>query len=209
MGASASVIARSIRLGLTGGIGSGKSTVAQMLASQGAALIDADALSRAATAAEGVAIEAIRTAFGPEFIDVSGALDRDRMRTLVFEDPSARSRLEGIVHPAVGRSIAAAAAHARESGHGLIVYDIPLLTESSRWACTLDAVLVVDCLETTQVQRVQQRSGLAIEVIQAIMASQSSRARRRAAADIVLFNDGITLAQLDAQVRQIGAWFGL
>ena len=209
MGAGATVMTRSIRLGLTGGIGSGKSTVAQMLTSQGAALIDADALSRAATAAGGAAIEAIRTAFGPEFIDVSGALDRERMRTLVFEDPSARSRLEGIVHPIVGRSIAAAATQAHESGHRLLVYDIPLLTESTRWAPTLDAVLVIDCLETTQVQRVQQRSSLAIGVIQAIMASQSSRARRRAAADIVLFNDGITLAQLDAQVRQIGAWFGL
>ena len=201
--------ARSIRLGLTGGIGSGKSTVAQMLAGQGAALIDADALSRAATAPGGAAIETIRTTFGAEFIDATGALDRDRMRALAFADASARSRLESIVHPVVGRSIAAAAVHARESGRGLIVYDIPLLTESTRWACTLDAVLVIDCLEATQVQRVQQRSGLTIEVIQAIMASQSSRARRCAAADVVLFNDGITLAQLDAQVRQIGTWFGL
>ena len=199
----------SLRLGLTGGIGSGKSTAAQMLASQGAALIDADALSRAATAPGGAAIEAIRTAFGTEFIDAAGALDRGRMRALAFTDASARSRLEAIVHPIVVRSIAAAAAHARDSGHGLVVYDIPLLTESARWAPTLDAVLVIDCLEATQVLRVRQRSGLTAEAIRAIMASQSSRARRCAAADAVLYNDGITLAQLDAQVRQIGTWFGL
>lgn len=201
--------ARSIRLGVTGGIGSGKSTVAGMLSARGAALIDADALARAVTAPGGAAIDAIRAAFGASFIDAHGALDRARMRALAFEDTGARARLEQIVHPLVGRAIAAAREQAEQAGRRLIVHDIPLLTESAHWAAQLDAVLVVDCSETTQIARVRARSGLTAKATQAIMATQSSRARRLAAADLVVFNDGLTLDELRTKVHRIAARFDL
>lgn len=136
---------RPLRVGLTGGIGSGKSTLGQMLQRCGAALVDADACARAVTAAGGSAIAAIRQAFGEEFIDPAGALDRARMREKAFSDVGAKARLEGIVHPLVADSIAQATLEATAAGHHLIVLDIPLLVESKRWAPGLDAVLVVDC----------------------------------------------------------------
>ena len=145
---------RPLRLGLTGGIGSGKSTFAAMLRDCGAALIDADAIARAVTEAGGPAIADIRDTFGADYIDAQGALDRVRMRALVFADAGAKERLEAIVHPLVGNAIAQAAAVAAQAGQRLIVFDIPLLTESPRWARQLDAVLVVDCREESQVARV-------------------------------------------------------
>lgn len=198
-----------VHLGLTGGIGSGKSTVAQMFGALGAAVIDADALSRATTAAGGTAIEPIRTHFGAAFIDASGALDRARMRELAFADQSARSRLEAIVHPLVGEAIQRAADQAHQAGRRLIVFDIPLLIESGHWAPRFDAVIVVDCTPETQMRRVMQRSALSSEAVHAIMTAQSPRATRLAAADIVVFNDGITLEELDTKARQIAVWFGL
>ncbi len=198
-----------LRLGLTGGIGSGKSTVGQMLADQGAALIDADQLSRQLTAPRGAAIESIRNTFGDALIDGHGAMHRDRMRELVFSDPSARLRLERIVHPLVAQATQEAASHAVQSGARLIVFDIPLLVESARWAQQLDQVLVVDCAPETQVSRVQQRSALPPETIQGIMASQAPRAVRRAAADMVVHNDGISLQGLRSAVLQIARRFGL
>ncbi|GKT16022.1 dephospho-CoA kinase [Acidovorax sp. SUPP2522] len=198
-----------LRLGLTGGIGSGKSTVGQMLADQGAALIDADRLSRQVTAPGGAAIEPIRDAFGDALIDAHGAMDRDRMRKLVFTDPAARQRLERIVHPLVAQATREAASRAVQSGAALIVFDIPLLVESARWAQQLDQILVVDCTAETQISRVQQRSALARETIEGIMASQAPRAIRRAAADLVVYNDGISLQGLRADVLQIAQRFGL
>ena len=200
---------RPLRLGVTGGIGSGKSTFAAMLRDCGAALIDADAIARAVTEAGGPAIADIRDTFGADYIDAQGALDRVRMRALVFADAGAKERLEAIVHPLVGNAIAHAAAVAAQAGQRLIVFDIPLLTESPRWARQLDAVLVVDCREATQISRVQARSGLGPDAVQAIMATQSSRAVRRAAADIVVYNDGLTLADLHTKVHGIAASFGL
>lgn len=200
---------RGVRLGVTGGIGSGKSTFAGMLAACGAALIDADAISRAATGPGGAAIEPIRSAFGPGAIDAHGALDRARMRALAFADPGARQRLEQIVHPIVGRAIGEQAARAAWDGKKLIVHDIPLLAESSRWAAQLDAVLVVDCPEATQIERVRQRSALADDAIRAIMATQASRLQRRAVADIVVYNDGLTLDALHTKAHQIACRFGL
>lgn len=200
---------RPLRLGVTGGIGSGKSTFAAMLRDCGAALIDADAIARAVTEAGGPAIADIRDTFGADYIDAQGALDRVRMRALVFADAGAKERLEAIVHPLVGNAIAQAAAVAAQAGQRLIVFDIPLLTESPRWARQLDAVLVVDCHEDTQVARVQARSGLDEDAIRAIMATQSSRARRRAAADFVVYNDGLTLSDLQTKARRVAAWFGL
>ena len=185
-----------LRLGLTGGIGSGKSTVAKMLAARGAAVIDSDAIARSVTAANGSAMPAIREAFGPEFVNSDGALDRERMRALVFSDPSAKLRLEAIVHPLVGLATQAQAQAAIQAGHTLLVFDVPLLVESPRWRKLVDQVLVVDCLETTQIERVIARSGLTREAVHNIIQAQATRAQRLAAADITVFNDGLDLAQL-------------
>ena len=189
-----------LRLGLTGGIGSGKSTVAQMLAARGAAVIDSDAIARSVTAANGSAMLAIREAFGPEFVNPEGALDRERMRALVFSDPGAKLRLEAIVHPLVGLATQAQAQAAIQAGHTLLVFDVPLLVESPRWRKLVDQVLVVDCLETTQIERVIARSGLTREAVHNIIQAQATRAQRLAAADITVFNDGLDLAQLQRTV---------
>jgi len=199
----------SIRLGLTGGIGSGKSTVAGLLAGHGAAVIDADAISRQATASSGAAIEAIRQTFGPTFITPDGALDRERMRTHVFHDPSARQQLEKIVHPLVGLETERQTQAALAVGCRCIVYDIPLLVESGRWRARLDQVLVVDCRTETQIARTMQRSDLSRDAVAAIMANQASRAQRLSAADLVLYNDGLTLEQLAQEVRLLARCFGL
>jgi len=202
-------IRRSIRLGATGGIGSGKSTFSGMLARCGAAVIDADAISRAVTAAGGAAIAPIRTRFGAQFITPDGALDRARTRALAFADAGARARLEAIVHPLVVQAVLQASQEAERGGARLIVHDIPLLTESNHWLPRLDAVLVVDCLEETQVRRVVERSQLDAQAVLAIMATQSSRATRLAASDCVVFNDGIGLDELNTKAHQVAAWFGL
>lgn len=180
-----------LRLGLTGGIGSGKSTVAQMLAARGGAVIDSDAIARSVTAANGSAMPAIRAAFGKEFVTPEGALDRERMRALVFSDPSAKLRLESIVHPLVGLATQAQAQSAIQAGRTLLVFDVPLLVESPRWRKLVDKVLVVDCLERTQVARVMARSGMTSDAVQSIIRAQATRAQRLAAADITLFNEGL------------------
>ena len=200
---------RSFRLGLTGGIGAGKSTVARMLADLGAAIIDADALSRATTAPGGKAINPVRASFGDNFITPDGAMDRDAMRTLVFANPSARHRLEAIVHPLVHQAIEAAAVAAHQAGHHCLVFDIPLLVESKRWPAQLDKVLVVDCSEQTQRDRVMARNGLARADVERIMASQASRTQRLAAADLVVFNDQKPLDTLRCEVAAVAQHFGL
>lgn len=200
---------RAQRWGLTGGIGSGKSTVAQMLAAAGAVVIDADQIARSLTAAGGLAMPQIEVEFGASAIDAQGALDRDFMRQLVFEDPSARQRLEAIVHPLVGSLTERQALQAEACGAQWLVFDIPLLVESGRWRPQLDAVLVVDCEESTQVQRVSARNGLAPDAIARIMAAQATRAQRRAAADWVIYNDGLDLAGLRQEVLSISAWLQL
>ena len=200
---------RSFRLGLTGGIGAGKSTVARMLADLGAAIIDADALSRATTAPGGTAIDPVRASCGDNFITPDGAMDRDAMRTLVFADPSARHRLEAIVHPLVHQAIEAAAVAAHQAGHHCLVFDIPLLVESKRWPAQLDKVLVVDCSEQTQQDRVMARNGLARADVERIMASQASRTQRLAAADLVVFNDQKPLDTLRCEVAAVAQHFGL
>jgi dephospho-CoA kinase len=198
-----------LRIGLTGGIGSGKSTVLQMLAQLGAAVIDADAISRATTAAGGAAIAAIAQRFGSEFITPEGALDRERMRERAYADPQARKQLEEIIHPMVGTESARQVEAALAAGVPCIVFDIPLLVESGRWRSKLDRVLVVDCSAETQVERVVARSKLAPEAVRAIMAAQATRAQRLAAADIVICNDGLSLDQLRDKVVQAGRSFGL
>lgn len=198
-----------IRLGLTGGIGSGKSTVAGILASRGAALIDADALSRATTAPGGAAMREIRVTFGAGVVCADGSLDRDQMRNLVYADPSAKVRLENIVHPLVGQAIARHAQSAETSGATCIVFDIPLLVESGRWRASLEHILVIDCSEETQINRVQVRNGLTTGEVKRILANQAPRSVRLSAADLVLFNDGICMDELKLIVHEIGAQFGL
>ena len=198
-----------LRIGLTGGIGSGKSTVLEMLAQLGAAVIDADAISRETTAAGGAAIGAIAQRFGSEFITAEGALDRARMREHAYADPQARKLLEDIIHPLVGAESARLVQAALAAGVRCIVFDIPLLVESGRWRSQVDRVLVVDCSGETQVQRVAARSGLAPEAVRAIMAAQATRAQRLAAADVVICNDGVSLDQLRDMVVQVGRSFGL
>ena len=197
------------RIGLTGGIGSGKSTVLAMLQEFGAVAIDADAISRGTTASGGAAIAAIARRFGPEFITGDGALDRARMRERAYAQPEARRELEQIVHPLVGEEIERQVQAALAAGARCIVFDIPLLVESGRWRSQLDRVLVVDCPPETQVARVTARSGLAPEQVRAIIAAQAPRALRLAAADVVICNEGLSLDALRHEVQQAARSFGL
>lgn len=198
-----------LRLGLTGGIGSGKSTVAEFLAGHGAVLIDADAISRQSTAAGGQAIAPITAAFGADFILPNGALDRARMRKASFSDPVSRARLEAIIHPLVAQASAKLEQDAQDNAAQCIVFDIPLLVESRRWRQRVDMVLVVDCLAEVQISRVMARSGLAREEIESIIDSQAPRGERLKAADIVIFNAGPSKAQVAGEVEQIARCLGL
>ena len=200
-----------LRIGLTGGIGSGKSTVAAMLVEQGAALIDADAISRACTAAGGAALPAIAREFGPQLIAADGALDRAAMRELVFRDPGARQRLEAIVHPLVGAETERQARQALAQGRRLLVFDVPLLVESlARWREKVDRIVVVDCEPDTQIARVMARNQLPRAQIEQILAAQATREQRLAAADAVIHNGtGVTLEALRAQVRELVHAFGI
>jgi dephospho-CoA kinase len=193
-----------LRIGLTGGIGSGKSTVAQMLHARGAAIIDADAIARSVTAPNGAAMPAIAQTFGEDFITTDGALDRERMRAHVFKEPSAKQALEAIIHPLVTQETQRQAQAAIEQGFRTLVFDVPLLVESgTRWRTQVDRVLVVDCAETTQIERVVARNGLSRETIQNIISAQASRAQKLAAADWVIHNEKLTLQTLRDQVAQL------
>ncbi len=190
------------RIGLTGGIGSGKSTVARTLVACGATLVDTDAIARALTAPGGAALPALAAAFGPDIVGADGALDRDRMRALAFGDAAAKARLEGVLHPMIG---AEAQRQAAAAGGRPIVFDVPLLTESAHWRARVERILVVDCREDTQVARVVARNGWADEAVRRVIAQQAPRAARRAIADAVIFNDGIGPDALEAEVRSLWA----
>lgn len=183
-----------LSIGLTGGIGSGKSTVAALLAGHGAWVVDTDAIARELTLPGGAAIAPIRAAFGSAAIDADGALDRARMRALAFSDPEAKRRLEAVLHPLIGVETARRAASA--AAGQTVVLDVPLLVESGRWRGRVDRVVVVDCREATQVERVMARSGWTADAVAAVIAAQATRGARRAAADAVIFNDGIAPAEL-------------
>jgi dephospho-CoA kinase len=193
---------RPLHFGLTGGIGSGKSTVATMLVACGTLLVDTDAIAHALTAPGGAALPALARAFGPDIIAADGSMDRNRMRTLAFADTSVRQRLEAILHPMIGDEARRQAGLAEGKP---VVFDVPLLAASSVWRQRVERVLVVDCQEDTQVQRVMQRSGWTAEQVQRVVAQQTSRAARRAIADAVIFNDGLSLAALQAQVQALWA----
>ena len=198
-----------LRLGLTGGIGSGKSTVAEMLRLHGATVIDADAISRGTTASGGAAIAPIRAAFGESFIAADGALDRVRMRDASFSDPLARKKLEAIVHPLVAQESERQQERALHDGARCIVFDIPLLAESSRWRQRLDRVLVVDCPPELQIARVHTRSGLERDAVEKIIAVQATRAQRLRVADMVLFNGDGSLQALAVELGRLAHRFGL
>lgn len=203
-----------LRLGLTGGIGSGKSTVANFFTQLGAAVIDADAISRGVTAPHGAAIAAVAAEFGADFINAQGALDRDKMRGLVYTDASARKRLEAIVHPLVGQEIARQSDAATRAGSRCLVFDIPLLVESSHWRQLLHQVLVIDCPEERQIERVIARGALVgtamtRAAVRGIIRSQATRAQRLRASDTVICNDLINLTQLEAEVTEFWRRLGL
>lgn len=186
-----------LRIGLTGGIGSGKSTVSQMLQTRGAAVIDADAIARSLTAPQGAAMPAIAYTFGAAFVTAEGALNREHMRAHIFSKPQAKQALEAIIHPLVAQETQREAQLAIANGHHTLVFDVPLLVEAgARWRAQVDRILVVDCLEETQIQRVMARNGLSREDIQSIIVAQASRSQRLAAADWVICNDAITLEAL-------------
>jgi dephospho-CoA kinase len=186
-----------LRIGLTGGIGSGKSTVAARLVARGADLIDTDAIARALTLAGGAAIEPIRAAFGESFIGADGALDRVRMRDAAFADPDAKRRLEAILHPRIGVEVERRAVVCSAP---VALFDIPLLVESGRWRGRVDRVWLVDCSEGTQIARVTARSGWTEDAVRAVIAQQARRPARRAAADAVIHNEELDLAALDREV---------
>lgn len=185
-------------VGLTGGIGSGKSLVADQFAQRGAAVIDTDLIAHQLTGPGGAAMPAIHETFGDAFLTSKGALDRAAMRAHVFSDATARKQLEGLLHPMIAEQTRAQAASA--SGDYLM-FVVPLLTESGQWKDRVDHVLVVDCPESLQLARVMQRNQLSAEAVQAIMATQATRAARLAIADDVIINDGAMDSVTDAVRR--------
>jgi dephospho-CoA kinase len=206
-------------IGLTGGIGSGKSTVADLFAARGVPLIDTDLIAHQITAPGGVAMPLIAAEFGQDFVAADGSLDRAKMRTLVFSDDTAKTRLEAIVHPLIRaeterqRHAATGPHHGpthspthspRYSPYHIVV--VPLLVESGSWSERVSRVLVVDCPVETQIARVMRRNGFAREQVLAIMAKQASRETRLAAAsDVILNDDTTTLDQLAGQVDTLHA----
>jgi dephospho-CoA kinase len=186
-------------IGLTGGIGSGKSAAADAFARLGATLVDTDVIAHALTAPGGAAIDAVRALFGDDMIDATGAMDRAKVRARVFADPSARKRLEATLHPMIRRESAARVKAARGP---YVVLVVPLLVESASSRASVDRVLVVDCPVELQVARVRARSGLAEDEVRRIIAAQVSRESRLAAADDVIDNSG-TLDALHAQVERL------
>ena len=190
-------------VGLTGGIGCGKSTVADMFAALGASVIDTDQIAHALTAPHGAAMPALLAEFGEEFATPEGALDRARMRALVFRDDSARARLEAILHPRIRDATAAAASIATGD---YVIFAVPLLIESGTWRERGTRVLAIDCPEALQVARVMARSGLPESQVRAIMATQVSREQRRAAADDIIVNDD-GLDALAPQVARLHAMY--
>jgi dephospho-CoA kinase len=196
---------RPLLIGLTGGIGSGKSTVAQRLVALGAVLVDTDAIARALSAAGGSAIPALREAFGNEAIAADGSLNRERMRELAFQDASVKQRLEAILHPRIGQEAALQAQAAQNAGAAAIVFDVPLMHARSPWRERVHKLLVVDCEEATQLARVRARSGWSESAVRAAMAAQISRSERRKLADAVLQNEGLTVPELHEQVDALWA----
>jgi dephospho-CoA kinase len=190
-------------IGLTGGIGSGKTTVADMFAARGAAVIDTDLIAHQLTTAGGAAIPEIQAQFGADFLTSQGAMDRAKMRATVFDEPSAKARLEAILHPLIRVETERAAEQAQGA---YLIFVVPLLVESGSWKERVSRVLVVDCAEQTQVRRVISRSGLPESQVRAIMAAQVPRQQRLAAADDVISNEN-GMDDLVPQVERLHALY--
>ena len=177
-------------IGLTGGIGSGKTAVSALLGGCGAGIIDADKISHQITAPGGEAIPQITEAFGADFIDPHGALNRPKMRTVVFEDPSARQALERITHPLIQEETVKQALELAKSGVPYLVFVVPLLIESGFWTKLIDYLVVVDCPEETQIQRVMHRNNMKRSEVEKILKAQTSRNARLTPANAVIENQG-------------------
>ena len=186
-------------VGVTGGIGSGKTAAVSLFEALGAGVVDTDAIAHVLTRPGGAAMSAIRARFGPGYVSADGGLDRAAMRALVFADAAAKRDLEAILHPLIGARSRAAL---MEAGGPYVLLVVPLLVERGGYRDVVDRVLVIDCDESLQVERVMQRSGLTAEQVRAIMATQASREQRLRAADDVIRNDG-TPARLAEQVRAL------
>ena len=198
-----------LQIGLPGGIGSGKSTVARMLAACGAHLVDTDAIARALTMPGGAAMPALFAHFGPQVVAADGALERDLMREMVFSDAAVKQQLQAILHPLIGSE---ALRQAALNPPRAVVFDVPLLAESQGlrpWRARVHRVLVVDCSVETQAARVAARAGWTEVAAQRVIAQQATREVRRRVADAVITNEGLTLLQLEAEVRALwGLWTG-
>lgn len=192
-----------LRIGLTGGIGSGKSVVARHLQTLGAAVMDADAISRSMTAPQGPAMPAIARIFGSEFVNTQGALDRERMRNHVFTNTQAKQMLEAIIHPLVAEEIQRQAAAAIDRGQHILVFDVPLLVESLQWRKQVDRILVIDCTVETQIHRVTKRDQLSQEAVTRIIFAQATRQQRLSAADWVIYNESMSLDDLHQTVNRL------
>ena len=189
-------------IGLTGGIGSGKTAVSDLLAKLGAGIVDTDLIAHQITAPHGAAIALIEKQFGPDFIAADGALNRDKMRALVFAKPEARKSLEAITHPLIRQETVRQALRLGKEGVPYLVFVVPLLIESSSWIELIDRLVLVDCSEETQIQRVMQRSNLPREEIERILAAQASREERLKHADVVIKNQG-SLKDLEVAVQSL------
>ena len=189
-------------IGLTGGIGSGKTAVSDQLGKLGAGIIDTDVIAHQITATNGPAIEPIREYFGPDYIDENGALDRAKMRTLVFAKPEEKKALEAITHPLIRQETIKQALQLAKDGVPYLVFVVPLLLESGTWLGLIDQLVVVDCPVETQIHRVMQRNNLPRSEVEKILKTQASREERLAHADFVIENQG-TLSQLTEEVNQL------
>ncbi|HYM48081.1 MAG TPA: dephospho-CoA kinase [Burkholderiaceae bacterium] len=189
-------------VGLTGGVGSGKSTIAAMLSARGAGIIDADAISHELTQAGAAAIEPLRARFGAEAIAADGSLDRARMRARVFFDQAARTQLEALLHPMIRAAMRERAARLVAAGRPYVAFVVPLLVETGNWRSIVDRVLLVDCSEATQIARVCTRAGMSEQTARQIISVQASRQDRLAVADDVLMNEA-PLAEIEDRVERL------
>ena len=195
-----------LRVGLTGGIGCGKNAVAAHLESMGALIIDTDLIAHQITGPNGLAMPAIKSLFGEEFLQPNGSLDRARMRALVFNDPKSKLALEQITHPLIHQKSQEIAAEGTKKQPPYIVFMVPLLIESGQWInqtpAKIDYVVVIDCSEELQISRVMSRNQLPKETIQKIMATQASRHERISVSDYVIENNG-TLEELEVESKRL------
>lgn len=192
-----------LKVGLTGGIGSGKSTVSRLLAAKGAVVVDADRLAREVVAPGTPGLAAVVAAFGDQVLQPDGTLDREGLGRLVFGDPERRATLNAIVHPLVAAGMDEAEQEAVRAGAAVVVHDVPLLAENGLRAL-YDAVVVVDCPVETQLDRLVTHRGMHPEDARARVAAQATRAQRLAVADHVITNDG-SLAELEQAVDEVWA----